>query len=145
MLSKPVMLKMFIVPLLFALLLSMAVPALAGNPHFVGTPSITRTGDSLQVSGKVAGLGNEEQINVEVTALAECVNRGGNKPSADNKDEVSVDGQFPVQNGKAYFDLTLDGGEQIDPECSPPMSIVYSDVVVTVDVGNLVYAAPGTF
>lgn len=131
------------------LIFVLAPKAFAGNPHFVGAPTVTVDDGVLAVDGKVAGLGNEEQIHVTVDALAECQNRGGNKPAADNKDEVSVAGDFPVQNGKALFDLELDGAAQIDPPCEPPMTVVYSDVTVTVDVGDadavLVYEAAGLF
>ena len=127
-----------------------ATPASAGNPHFAGRTTADRVGDTLEVEGKVAGLGNEEQIFVEVSALAECVNPGGNRPSADNKDEVSVSGEFPVQNGKANFSLVLDGAAQIQPSCDPPMTIEYSGVRIDVDtdgdgVTDLSKSFPGTF
>ena len=80
-----------------------ATAAMAGSPHFVGTPTRTESGNTLSVSGKVAGLGNEDQINVAVTALAACVNRGGNFPEADNKESFNASGTFPVKNGKANF------------------------------------------
>jgi hypothetical protein len=75
---------------------------------------------------------------------------GGKKPSADNKDEVSISGEFPVQNGKANFSLTLDGAALISPPCEPPMTIEYSGVKVSVDtdddgVFDLFKSIPGTF
>ena len=102
--------------------------AVAGSPHFVGQTSIERDGDDLVVSGKIAGLGNETEVHVEVTALAECINPGGNKPQADNKESFSAEGDFPVQNGKALFELTLDPSFQ--PECDPPMTVEFSNVEV---------------
>ncbi len=107
-----------------------ASSAWAGNPHFVGTPSVTRTDDSLDVSGKVAGLGNETQIHVVATAEAACLNPGGNFPQAANKMTVTDEGDFPVQNGKAEFDLTLTA--VFEPKCSPPMSVVFGPVTITV-------------
>jgi hypothetical protein len=107
-----------------------ATPALAGNPHFVGQPTITRSGDALTVAGKVAGLGDETQIHVAVTADAACVNPGNNEPQAENKGATVAEGDFPVQNGKATFSLT--GTATTDPDCSPPMTLRYSNVVVTV-------------
>ena len=68
--------------------------AQAGSAHFVGDADITRVGDTLVVSGKVAGLGNEAQIHVTITALAECINPGSNKPKAANKESVSAEGDF---------------------------------------------------
>ena len=97
---------------LLSVLMALAVAlvgstAHAGSAHFVGDATITRVGDALEVSGKVAGLGNEAQIHVSVTALAECINPGSNKPKAANKESVSAEGDFPVQNGKANYALTL--------------------------------------
>jgi len=114
----------------FTTLLLSSTVALAGNAHFVGTPKVTQSGDSLLVSGKVAGLGNETQINVEVSAQAACVNRGQNFPQAANKRTFSAEGDFPVQNGKANFSLTLTATFQ--PKCSPPMTVVWGPVTITV-------------
>lgn len=105
-----------------------APPAIAGSPHFVSVTA-TRTGDSLLVSGKEAGLGNETQVHIEVTATAECINGGGKHPKAVNKESVAAAGDFPVQNGKAEFSLTLTASFQ--PSCSPPMTVRFSDVVVS--------------
>jgi hypothetical protein len=107
--------------------------ASAGSPHFVGTPTATRSGDSLIVSGKEAGLGNETQITVTATAQAACLNPGQNFPSASNKQTVTASDTVPVQNGKANFSLTLTASFQ--PKCSPPMTVVFGDVTVT-DVTN---------
>lgn len=105
-----------------------AVPAAwAGSPHFVSV-NATRTDNSLTVSGKEAGLGNETQVHIVVTATAECINPGGHHPKAVNKESVSEEGDFPVQNGKANFSLTLTASFQ--PECSPPMTVRFTDVTV---------------
>lgn len=118
---------------LFAILaltmLAFGVPdVFAGSPHFVSVTA-TREGNSLTVSGKEAGLGNETQVHIEVTATAECINGGHHHPKAENKESLSEEGDFPVQNGKADFDLTLTASFQ--PECSPPMTVQFSNVVVT--------------
>src|SRR5262245_45669989 len=108
---------------------AVAVPAAwAGSPHFVQV-SATRTGNSLTVSGKEAGLGNETQVHIEVTATAECINGGGNHPKAVNKESVSAAGDFPVQNGKADFTLSVTATFQ--PDCAPPMTVAFTDIVVT--------------
>ena len=127
---------------------AVAVPvAFAGSPHFVGTPTITRSGDAITVSGKVAGLGDETQINVAVTADVACVNPGNNEPKAENKGATIAEGTFPVQNGKANFSVT--GTGTTSPDCSPPMTLRYSNVVVTVSGDSfdpdLVFAFSGTF
>lgn len=104
--------------------------AWAGSPHFVdNTVTCSSSGNTLTCSGKEAGLGDEEQIHIVVSATAECINPGNNKPQAANKESVSAEGDFPVQNGKAYFSLTLTAVFQ--PDCSPPMSVRWSDVTVT--------------
>jgi hypothetical protein len=121
-------------------LISVASLAIAGNAHFVGTPTITTNGDTAFVSGKVAGLGNVPQIHVEFSGDAACVNRGSNKPQAGNKQSFSVGGDFPVQNGKALFTLALEA--TFSPECVPPMSVEWSNlsvVVTAADGTSLIY------
>ena len=121
-----------------------ASPAFAGSAHFVDdTVSAARDGDSITVSGKEAGLGNEAQVHIVVTATAACVNPGGNKPQAANKVSANAEGDFPVQNGKAYFSLTLTAVFQ--PSCSPPMSVQWSDVTVTDATSGITTSLPGTF
>jgi hypothetical protein len=123
---------------------AVAVPvAWAGSPHFVSnTVTATRTDDSLIVSGKEAGLGDEAQVHIVVTATAECINGGGKHPKAVNKASVSAEGDFPVQNGKAEFSLTLTATFQ--PECSPPMTVRFTNVTVT-DETNGISRNLGTF
>jgi len=135
-------------PLVIVLALSslaLAVPvALAGSPHFVDdTVTATRSGDSLIVSGKEAGLGDESQVHIVVSATALCINPGGNHPKAVNKQSLSSEGDFPVQNGKANFSLTLTATFQ--PECSPPMTVQYTDVSVTDTTNDISVSFPGTF
>lgn len=117
--------------------------ALAGSPHFVGAISVTRDGNSLIVSGKEAGLGNEDQVHIVVTATAECINPGDHHPKAANKEDLSEEGDFPVQNGKANFSLTLTATFQ--PDCTPPMTVVFSNVVVTDTTNGISQSFPGTF
>jgi hypothetical protein len=138
--------RRLLVPLIAALaVVAIAVPvALAGSPHFVSnTVTATRTDNSLIVQGKEAGLGDEAQVNIQVTATALCINPGGNHPKAVNKESVSAEGQFPVQNGKAEFSLTLTATFQ--PECSPPMTVAFTDVTVTDLTNNISKSLPGTF
>ncbi|WP_405853675.1 hypothetical protein OG361_14380 [Streptomyces sp. NBC_00090] len=111
----------------------LAPSAGAVSAHFVGTPTATASGSTLTVKGKEAGLGNQQSVNISVTADAQCVNRGGQDPSAGNKQSTGGGGVFPVQNGKANFSVTVTATFQ--PKCSPPMSLVWSNVVVT-DTGN---------
>jgi hypothetical protein len=109
--------------------------AWAGNPHFVGEPTIRIVGNTLTVSGKEAGLGNEDQIHVVLVAEASCINRGEKNPSAANKDSFSAAGDFPVQNGKANFTLTVTA--VFSPSCSPPMRVDFTRVTLTDETNNL--------
>ena len=128
------MLKRFAAIAALALCLAgLSSPALAGSPHFVGTPTATISGDTVTVSGKEAGLGNETQIHVVVTADAACINPGDQHPEAANKESFSAEGTFPVQNGKADFSLIVIAVFQ--PSCSPPMTLAWSNIVVT-DAAN---------
>ncbi len=104
--------------------------ALAGSPHFVGTPTLTTSGNTATVSGKVAGLGNETQNHVATSAEVACLNPGEQFPSAANKQTVTAEGDFPVQNGKATFELTMTAIFQ--PKCAPPMTLVWGPVTITV-------------
>jgi type II secretory pathway pseudopilin PulG len=115
-----------------SLLLLAASPALAGSPHFVDDQTtLSQQGNTLTVHFKLAGLGDEAQVHVVLTADAACVNPGSNKPQAENKQAVLAEGDFPVQNGRAEGDLS--GTATFDPSspCPVPMTIVYSNVVVT--------------
>ena len=116
--------------------------AAAGSPHFVAV-SAQRSGDDLTVSGKEAGLGNETQVHIMVSADALCINGGGKHPKAVNKGTFATQGDFPVQNGQAQFSLTLTAAFQ--PDCSPPMTVVWTNVVVSDSSHGVTKALPGTF
>lgn len=126
---------------LAALLLAVH-PALAANPHFVGTPTISRSGDTLTADFKIAGLGNNQTITATLTADAQCWNRGGNAPRAENKGAVLASGTFTSdKNGNVVGQLS--GSAQTDPQCNPPMELRYANVTLTAD--GLTYTFPGTF
>jgi hypothetical protein len=116
--------------------------AWAGSPHFVdSTVTCTSSGNTLTCSGKEAGLGDEAQVHIVVSATAECINPGGNHPQAGNKESFSAEGDFPVQNGKANFSLTLTA--TFKPDCSPPMTVQWSDVTVTDTTNGISVSFPG--
>jgi hypothetical protein len=103
--------------------------AWAGNPHFVScSVDVDEVGNTLTVDGKEAGLGDEEQIVVVVTATALCINPGGHHPRAVNKESVSAEEQVPVQNGKALFMIEVTA--TFAPDCSPPMTVDFTDISV---------------
>jgi hypothetical protein len=122
---------------LVALTLTVAMVAAVSNAHFVGTPTYTISGNTLTVNGKVAGLGDVEVITVTVSADAACINPGTKHPKAANKESFSAAGDIPVQNGKANFSQSLTA--TFSPDCSPPMTVQWSNIVVTVT------ASDGTF
>jgi hypothetical protein len=124
-----------------AVLAALAVPvALAISPHFVGTPTATRSGDVLTVSFKVAGLGNDP-VTATLTADAQCWNRGGQAPRAENKGALLASGTFTAdKNGNLV--ASLSGSAQTDPVCSPPMELRYANVTLT--VAGQTYVFPTT-
>ena len=92
-----------------------AVPALAVSPHFIGTPTCTKSlTTGLTCSGKAAGLGNEP-ANVfltadSVSATYQCVNKGWNV--APGQPVVTQNVTGPTQpitphNGQITFSATL--------------------------------------
>lgn len=118
------------------LLALVATPVLAGSPHFVAV-DIATAGDVVTVQAKEAGLGDEEQIVAVLAGDAACVNPGGNHPKAANKETFSTSSVVPVQNGKAVYALSLTA--TFSPSCSPPMSVVWSNVTLTDTTNGLVF------
>ena len=118
---------------LVAAIAALALPAaaFAGSPHFVSnTVQFTTSGNTITVVGKEAGLGDEAQVHIVLSATAECINPGGNHPKAANKTSVTSAGDFPVQNGKADFSLSATAVFSPNPAgaCG---NVVFSDVTVT--------------
>jgi hypothetical protein len=127
-----------------ALTVGAAGTALAGSPHFVdGTVTASRTGDTLTVAFKEAGLGDEAQVHVVLSATASCVNGGGNHPQAANKESVNAAGDFPVQHGSTSGELSVTAVFQ--PPCAPPMTTLYTDVTLTDVTSGISTTLPGTF
>jgi hypothetical protein len=117
--------------------------AWAGSPHFIqSATSASVSGSTLTVTAKEAGLGDEAQIHVVLTATALCINNGGNHPKAVNKASVSAAADEPVQNGKA--DYTISVTATFQPSCSPPMTVSFTDIVLTDETNGLTANIPGT-
>ncbi len=115
---------------------ALAVPAaLAGNPHAVGDCTVTESGNTLTVSCKEAGLGDEAQVHIVITADALCINNGGKHPRAVNKTSVSSVSDEPVQNGKVEFTKVLTATFQ--PDCTPPMTVEFTNITVTDTTNNI--------
>ena len=119
-------------------------PAFAGSPHFVSnTVTATRDGNTLTVSGKEAGLGDETQVHIVVSATAQCINPGSHHPKAANKQSVSGATDAPVQNGQAQFKVVVIATFQ--PDCTPPMTVVFTNVTVTDTTNGISVDLTGTF
>ena len=88
-----------------------AAPAMAANPHFIGSPKVVDHGTTLSVSCSVAGLGNEDVkvvVTATGTAVVDCRNPGGNIAPGQRK-TVNVSGQqviTDVKNGRINFAVT---------------------------------------
>ena len=95
-------------------LMLVAQPVLAASPHFIGTPTATRSGNTLTVKFKAAGLGNAPTADFTLTGEAvvssRCYTKSNNKPQAANKQEtvaLSTSGTFPVRNGQTTGSLSI--------------------------------------
>jgi hypothetical protein len=118
--------------------------AWGGSPHFVDdSVSVTGAGNTLTASGKEAGLGDEAQVHIVLSATALCINGGSNHPKAANKMDVAAGGNFPVQNGKANFALSVTATFQ--PSCSPPMTVQFTNVTVSDTTNGITASVPGTY
>ena len=115
--------------------LSSATTAIAGSAHFVGTPTFTTSGNTITVTAKEAGLGDEAQITAVLSGTASCINGGGNHPKAVNKASFATNSVVPVQNGKA--DYTITASVTFSPSCSPPMTVQFTSATLTDTTNNL--------
>jgi hypothetical protein len=118
------------VAVLTTLAITSALVAAVSNAHFVGTPTLTTSGNTATASGKVAGLGDVDVITVAVSGDAACINPGSKHPKASNKESFDSSEDVPVQNGKAIFSVDLTA--TFSPDCSPPMTVQWSNLSVTV-------------
>lgn len=149
-----------------AALLSLGVAesslAASGNGHFIkNATSASLSGANLVTTFKEAGLaaGSVETITSSATATTtyECVNGGGNNPSASNKtttmSPVSQSGQFTAdKNGNVVGSQTLSPptAQQLGFSCPPGqtvtfVSVTYSNVSITDATSGASITLPGTF
>jgi len=100
-----------------------ATQAVAQSPHFIGTPTCTKSlTTGVECTGKAAGLGNSPTNAFltadSVRATYVCVNRGGNV--APGQPLVFQNVQGPTQhitprNGQITFDATIPPPETPSP------------------------------
>ena len=133
-----------------------APAAFADSPHFIKAGATT-SGPNLVCTFKEAGLGttvSTEAVtcSANATAVYECVNNGGNHPSAANKTTVSGPvsggGTFPVRNGSTSGSITVGPPGPGGFGCPSGQTLVlasvcYSDVTLTGSAGDTANV-PGT-
>jgi hypothetical protein len=94
-----------------AIVLGFPSTALAQSGHFVGTPTCTDQGTTVECSGKVAGLGGTTfSITVEASGVAtvECTNPAGNVAPGQTFTTTSTGSTGPQptpRNGQFRFNL----------------------------------------
>jgi hypothetical protein len=106
-----------LIPTIFVVLgVGVAAPeAFAASPHFIGTPSCTKSvSTGLTCSGKAAGLGNGPTFAFltadAVEATYVCVNHGGNVAPGQPVVQQAVQGpqqEITPRNGQIKFSPTL--------------------------------------
>src|SRR5687767_12767053 len=111
-----------------------ATPVLAANPHWIGTPTMSVSGNTLTVSFKAAGLGNVPTANFTLSATAttfsRCYTKSNNKPQAANKREtanLSTTQTFAVRNGQTTGRMTLTAPPST-LQCPPGQRVVTESV-----------------
>ena len=115
--------KRILVVVITALVVALGLPgaASAQSGHFIGTPTCTDEGTTVECRGKVAGLGGTTfEITVDAVGIAsvECTNPGGNvAPGQDTAVQTSgtTGEQSTPRNGQFRFT-----GSTQDPEPLPP-------------------------
>jgi len=115
-------------------------PAFAGSPHFISADIDIASNGNLVCSFKEAGLAND---SVDITCAAAnaaatffCINKGGNHPSATNKETVSgavgVTQTFaPSRNGQTTGTVTVPPPGPGDFTCPGNQSLTLVQVTYT--------------
>jgi hypothetical protein len=133
-----------------------AQASLAASPHFVKA-SASRQGNSLVVSFKEAGLGNNQTVTIQASAdftrTDSCVNKGGKVPSDPKKTvtqgTTSKSGSFTSdKNGNINGSLTLTTSTTL--QCPPGqratlLSLSFSNVRVSDLTNGVSRSISGTF
>jgi len=117
---------------------------LLANIHFVGNPvAVANPNGSVTVSGKLAGLGDNQSITVDVsvpvTFTVECRNPGGNiAPGQTHTGTLTGTGTFTSdKNGNVVFSVTTAAPTASPEDCPNPKwtpiitDVTYGDVTVT--------------
>jgi len=121
--------------------------ALLANIHFVGTPvAVVNQDNSVTVSGKIAGLGNNKEVtvavDVPVTFTVVCQNPAGKiAPGQTHTGTLSGTGTFTSdKNGNVIFSVTTDAPTAEDDDCPNPK---WTPVIQDVQFGDATITADG--
>lgn len=97
---------------------TIAIVALAANPHFVSGPNITSGTNTVTACGKIAGLGNNQEVTivVEAKAITTCTNRGGHVPSGLTEKLIGRETIVSDKNGNVTFCVTTDKASNPCPD-----------------------------
>jgi hypothetical protein len=133
--------KRFLVSLVAALaVLSLfAGTALAQSGHFVGTPTCTDQGTTVECTGKVAGLGGttfELTVEAEGTASVTCTNPAGNVAPGQSFTTTLVGTSGPLatpRNGQFRFNVESDTPTAPPRSCPNPK---WTATVTDVEFGD---------
>jgi hypothetical protein len=117
--------------------------AVAQNIHYIDGPVTTDNGTTLTVCGKIAGLGNNQGVDIKITTTAtistECTNPGGNvAPGQSRTETISATKKFwSDKNGNISFCVnTLEQAPGICPNgkwTGRVTDVLFINTVVTVD------------
>ncbi len=128
--------RMIAVGITLLVILSLTIPAaMAANVHLKGgkkaKPAFYDGGLTLNASGELAGLGNEDvMVTLVATAdvTATCTNQGGNQAPGQNPAPITVSGsqaipKEEIKNGNTPFSVTTEEPETPipgAPDCPNP-------------------------
>jgi hypothetical protein len=144
---------------MLALASFMAIPVWAASPHFLRcSASGVNSDGTLEVCFKIAGLGDNQTLDVTASATADavyaCKNHGQQCPNAANKvnvqADVSASGTFTSgKNGQITACLTVDP-PPTTLTCPPGQDLVlvsvsYTNVKVSAPGAGDCQTSPGTF
>jgi hypothetical protein len=135
-----------VVAALVGAIAAISAVAFAQSPHFIGTPSCTKSLTSgLTCSGKAAGLGDEPAFVFlhadSVTATYVCKNKGGNVAPGQPTVTQGVTGpvkEIAPHNGQITFSATIPPPTPPSPSVECPngnwsvvlTSLTYTNVVL---------------
>jgi hypothetical protein len=124
---------------------ALAFPSLASaqSGHFVGTPTCTDEGTTVECSGKVAGLGGTTftlLVSAPGTASVECTNPAGNVAPGQSFSTTAAGQSGPFatpRNGQARFTVETDTPAAPPGSCPNPkwtanvVDVEFGDATVT--------------